>query len=396
MRSTWLLGALLVVSAGAACKSKQDANTVRVGVVTSLTGAQAAFGNAHKNGYIIARDEINARGGVHGKPLEVVFYDDQSKPDQAVTGVAKLIDQDHVPLLLGAFSSETTGAMVDRVKLKEVPLIVPTATADNIMESGSPWIFRVCAGSSAYATSTVNFLKDNGAPRTLAVVYENTNFGQSNASAMKAIATAAGMTIVDEEGYQPKSPDYKALLQRVKAKEPEVVYYASYLLDAVTLLRQSEEVDFNPKFITSAGTGFSAAEFPTSTDKGAGKYAEYTYSVSQWLPTSPWAGSKEFDAAFTKLTGSHPAYHAIEAYAALLVAADALGRASSDQPAAIADALRKTRLDTAFGPIQFDAKGQNAHPVMITQIQHGQYKLVWPADAAESKPVPMPAWTERH
>jgi branched-chain amino acid transport system substrate-binding protein len=174
------------------------------------------------------------------------------------------------------------------------------------------------------------------------------------------------------------------------------VYYASYLLDAVALLRQSEEVDFNPKFITSAGTGFSAAEFPTSTDKGAGKYAEYTYSVSQWLPSSPWAGSKEFDAAFTKLTGAHPAYHAIEAYAALLVAADALGRATAETPVAIADALRATKMDTAFGPIQFDNKGQNAHPVMITQIQHAEYKLVWPAASAESKPVPMPPWSERH
>jgi branched-chain amino acid transport system substrate-binding protein len=396
MRSICLPGAILLVSIVAACKGggPKDAKSFRVGVVTSLTGSQAAFGQAHKNGYTIALNEINAKGGIQGKPLEVVFYDDQSKPDQAVQGVAKLIDQDHVPLILGAFSSETTRAMIPAVNQKQVPLIVPTATADNIMETGSTWVFRICAGSSAYATSTVNFLKDNGAPKTLALVYENTNFGQANANAMKAIATAAGMMIVDDEGYQPKSPDYKALLQRVKAKEPEVVYYASYLLDAVTLLRQSEEVDFNPKFITSAGTGFSAAEFPT--DKGAGKYAEFTYSVSQWLPTSPWAGSKEFDDAFTKLTGTHPAYHATEAYAGLLLAADALGRANSDQPTAIADALRKTKLDTAFGPIQFDAKGQNAHPVLITQIQSGQYKLVWPAAGAESKPIPMPAWSARH
>ncbi|TMQ03245.1 MAG: hypothetical protein E6J90_08730 [Deltaproteobacteria bacterium] len=397
MRPTWLLGALLVVSVGAACKGKQgDGKTIRVGVVTSLTGSQAAFGLAHKNGYTIALNEINAKGGVMGKPLEVVFYDDQSKPDQAVQGVAKLIDQDHVPLILGSFGSENTRAMVPAVDQRKVPLIVPTATADNIMEAGSPWVFRICAGSSAYATSTTNFLKDNGAPRTLALIYENTNFGQSNAAAMKTVATAAGMTVVADEGYQPKSPDYKALLQRVKAKEPEVVYYASYLLDAVTLMRQSEEVDFNPKFVTSAGTGFSAAEFPTSTDKGAGKYAEYTFSVSQWLPSSPWAGSKEFDEAFTKLTGGHPAYHATQAYAALLLAADVLSRAKSDQPTAIADALRKTKLDTAFGPIQFDAKGQNAHPVSITQVQHGQYKLVWPGDSAESKPVATPAWSERH
>ena len=397
IRPRWLVDAILLAClAGAACKGggTQDGSTVRIGVVTSLTGQAAAFGQAHKHGYAVAVAELNARGGVRGKPIELVFYDDQSKPDQAVQGVAKLVDRDHVPILLGAFTSENTRAMIPAVTQKQVPLIMPTATADNVMESGSPWVFRICAGSGDYARATVDFLQHNGAPKTLALVYENTNFGQANARAMKAVATAAGMTVVDDEPYQASSPDYKALLQRVAAGAPEVVYFASYLLDATTLLRQSEQVGLSPKYITSAGTGFSAAEFPTA--KGAGKYAEYTFSVSQWLPTAKWAGSKEFDDAYTKLAGDHPAYHATEAYAALLVAADAISRATSDQPAAIAAAIRATQLTTPFGPVQFDARGQNAHPVLITQIQGGQYKVVWPADAAEVTPVPTPAWTDRH
>jgi len=397
MRPRWLVHAFLVVLfVGAACKGSrpEEARSFRIGVITSLTGPAAAFGQAHKNGYAVALAELNARGGVLGKPIEVLYYDDQSKPDQAVQGVAKLVDQDHVPIILGAFSSENTRAIVPAVIQKQVPLIMPTATAENVMESGSPWIFRICAGSDTYAGATVDFLTHNGAPKTLAIVYENTNFGQANAKSMKTVATAAGMTVVDEEAYQASSPDYKALLQRVAAKEPEVVYFASYLLDATTLLRQSEQVGLSPKYITSAGTGFAAAEFPT--EKGAGKYAEYTFSVAQWLPTAKWPGSKEFDDAFTKLTGAHPAYHAAEAYAALIVAADAINRAKSDQPAAIADAIRKTQMTTPFGPVQFDAKGQNAHPVLVTQVQGAQYKLVWPADVAEVKPVPTPAWSERH
>jgi branched-chain amino acid transport system substrate-binding protein len=404
MRFGWFPHAVVLASflgvSGAACKGsggdgKQEAGKpLRIGVITSLTGAQAAFGKAHKLGYEIAASEINAKGGVLGRKIEIIYYDDEGKPDQAAQGTTKLIDQDNVPIILGAYSSETTLAVIRAVTPKSVPLIMPTATADNVMETGSPWIFRLCAGATDYARSTVGFLKDNGAPKTLALVYESTNFGQSNADAMKAIATEAGMTVVDDEPYQHNSPDYKALLQRVKAKNPEVVYYASYLLDAITLMRQSQEVDFNPKFITSAGTGFSSAEFPT--DKGAGKYAEYTYSVAQWTPTAKWAGSKEFDEAFFKLTSTHPAYHATEAYVALLVAADAINRAKSAEPKAIADAIRATKLDTAFGPIQFDAKGQNAHPVLITQVQSGQYKLIWPGDSAEGKPLPMPPWPERH
>jgi branched-chain amino acid transport system substrate-binding protein len=399
MRPRWLVDtiviALFAFFFGAACKGgrPEDARSFRIGVITSLTGPAAAFGQAHKNGYAVALAELNARGGILGKPIELVYYDDQSRPDQAVQGVAKLVDRDHVPIILGAFSSENTRAMIPAVTQKRVPLIMPTATADNVMESGSPWVFRICAGSSDYASATVEFLKNTGAPKTLAIVYENTNFGQANAMAMKATATAAGMTVVDEESYQASSPDYKALLQRVAAKKPEVVYFASYLLDATTLLRQSAQVGLSPKYITSAGTGFAAAEFPT--DKGAGKYAEYTFSVAQWLPTAKWPGSKAFDDAYTKLTGAHPAYHAAESYAALVIAADAINRARSDQPAAIADAIRTTQLTTPFGPVQFDKKGQNAHPVLITQVQGRQYKIVWPADAAEVKPVATPAWSER-
>jgi branched-chain amino acid transport system substrate-binding protein len=368
--------------------------TIKIGVITSLTGSLAAFGEAHKNGYAIALDEINAHGGVLGKKVELDFYDDQSKPDQAVQGVSKLVDQDGVPILLGSYSSESTKAIVGSVTQRETPLIIPTATADNVMDSKSPWVFRICAGANDYAKATIDFLKANGAPKTMAIVYENTNFGQSNMKAMTAAAKEAGINLVAVESYEAKSPDYKAVLQRVKQANPEVIYFCSYLLDATTLMRQSREVDLNPKLYTSAGTGFAAAEFPT--DKGAGKNAEYTFSVSQWLPEAKWAGSKEFDAEFFKRFNSHPAYHAIQAYAALKVAAAAINNAKSAEPAKIRDAIKSINLSsTPFGPIKFD-NGQNQHPVLITQIQGGKYHVVFPADAADAKPViPAPVWAKR-
>ena len=381
----------------AACKGGEEkSNTFHIGVITSLTGSTAAFGQAHKNGYAIALTELNAKGGVLGMPIELVYYDDQSRADQAVQGVSKLVDQNHVPLILGSYSSENTRAIVPAVTQKQVPLLIPTATADNVLETGSPWVFRVCEGSGAYARATLDFLKNNGEPKTVAIVYENTNFGQSNAQAMRAEAKTGGLNVADEEAYQASSPDYKALLQRVKARNPEVVYFASYLLDASTLMRQASEVGLDPKYFTSAGTGFAAAEFPTA-DKGAGKYAEYTFSVSQWLPTVKWKGSREFDEAFTKLTGAHPAYHAMEAYATLIVAASAIQKAGRADAGAIRDAIRGIEIpETPFGPIKFDPRGQNAHPVLITQIQGGQYKVVWPASAAETQPIfPTPPWNKR-
>jgi len=372
----------------------QAQSTTKIGVITSLTGSLAAFGEAHKNGYAIALDEINARGGVLGKKIELDFYDDQSKPDQAVQGVSKLVDQDRVPLVLGSYSSESTKAIVPAVTQRETPLIIPTATADNVMDAKSSWVFRICAGANDYAKATIAFLKANGAPKTMAIVYENTNFGQSNMKAMTAAAKEAGIKLVTVESYEAKSPDYRAVLQRVKQSNPDVIYFCSYLLDATTLMRQAREIDLNPKFYTSAGTGFAAAEFPTT--KGAGKNAEYTFSVSQWLPEAKWPGSKEFDAEYFKRYKSHPAYHAIQAYAALRVAAQAINNAKSLDPGKIRDAIRDLFMpETAFGPVKF-VNGQNLHPVLITQIQGGQYRVVFPLDVAEAKPtIPAPAWSKR-
>ena len=395
IRTLLALIAVFIASILLAGCGKKGGDTVKIGVITSLTGSQAAFGEAHKHGYEIALDEVNKKGGVAGKKIELNFYDDQSKPDQAVQGVSKLVDQDEVPLILGSYSSESTKAIIPAVTQRQIPLMIPTATADNVMDSKSPWVFRICAGANDYAKTTVEFLKANGAPKTVAIVYENTNFGQSNMKAMKAAAEAAGMNVVAVESYQAQSPDYKAVLQRVKAANADVIYFCSYLLDAGTLMRQSQEIDLNPRYYTSAGTGFAAAEFPTP--KGAGKNAEYTFSVSQWLPEARWSGSKEFDDEFFKRYHSHPAYHAVEAYAALIAAAQAMNDAKSMDRDKIRDAIRNLSLPmTTFGPVRFDTNGQNHHPVLITQVQGGKYHVVYPADAADAKPIiPAPKWSER-
>ena len=370
-------------------------NTVKIGVIAPLTGSQAAFGEALKNGYLIALDEINAKGGVLGRKLELNFYDDQSKPDQAIQGVSKLVDQDQMPMILGSFSSESTKAMVPAVHQRQIPLIIPAANADNVLDSKSPWVFRICAGAADYARATLDFLKHTGAPKTMAIVYENTNFGQAGKKAMSEAATAAGIKLVAVESYEAKLPDYRAVLQRVKQAKPEVIYFCSYLLDATTLMRQSQEIDLNARYYTSAGTGFATAEFPTA--KGAGKNAEYTFSVSQWLPIARWAGSREFDAEYFKRYNGHPTHHAMFAYATLQTAAHAITDARSLDPARIRDAIKNLNLAmTPFGPLKFDASGQNRHAVMITQVLGGQYRVVYPPEIADSKPVvPTPEWSKR-
>jgi branched-chain amino acid transport system substrate-binding protein len=389
----------LLVLSHAACHRGQElkdsgSGPVKIGVITAITGTQAAFGQAHQRGYALALEEINAEGGVLGRPVSLDTYDDQSKPDIALQGASKLVDQDQVPVVLGSYSSESSLALVPTMTRKQVPLVMPTATADNVMEQKSAWVFRLCAGSGDYAAAMIGFLKSHGAPKTLAIIYESTNFGQSNAAAMRKAAATNGMTIIDEEAYGAGSPSYSPMLQRVKEKKPEILYFASYLLDATTLMRQLRQVDLNARFFTAAGTGFSAAEFPTD-DKGAGKDAEYTIAASQWVPQVKWPGAKAFDEKFVARYGAHPAYHAVQAYAALKVVAAAINEAKSAEPAAIRDSLRKVHVESAFGPIHFAENGQNPHPVVITQVQKSKHVVVWPEDIAVAPVLDTPPWSAR-
>ena len=390
MRSRILITGLLLV----APLARGQSYSAKVGVIAPLTGAEQAFGAQHERGYAMALEDINAKGGVLGKPLEIIKYDDQSKADVAVQGASKLVDQDKVPVVIGAYSSQSTLALVPAMNKRQVPLVIPTATADNVMASKSPWVFRVCGGADDYAKATVDFLKTIGLPKSLALIYENTNFGQANAESMRVQAKAAKMAIVADEAYAQAAPSYTAMLQKVKEKNPEAIYFASYLLDATQLMKQSRQVGLNPKIYTSAGTGFAIPAF-ISPEKGAGKDAEYTFSTQQWMPESKWPGSREFSDRVKARFGEYPSYHAVQAYVSLLIVADAVNRAGKWEPKAIREAIAKVEIPSIFGPIKF-VNQQNQHPILITQVQNGAFAIVAPADQATAKPIlPTPPWSAR-
>ncbi len=390
-----LLLAFALAPSFAGCKRNGGGKSgaPRVGIITALTGTHAAFGLAHQRGYAIALEEINADGGVLSEPLELDIYDDQSKPDVALQGVSKLVDEDRVPVVIGAYSSESTLAILPSMTRKRVPLVVPTSIADNIIEQKSPWVFRLCAGTDDYATATIDFLKNHGDPKTVAVIAEDTNFGQAAATSMVKAASEAGLSVVAEEAYNAGSASYVPLLEKVRDKHPDVVYFASYLADAGTLMRQSRQVSLGPRFFTAAGSGFSMAEF--TTDKVAGKDAEHTYSAGQWSPQAKWPGAKEFAEKFAAKYKAHPPYHAVQAYVALKVVAEAMRKAKKLEPIAIRDAIRTTRMDSAFGPVAFAKNGQNLHPVLITQVQKRQHRVVWPKDVALAEPLDLLPWSAR-
>jgi len=385
--------ALALIGAGCHRRQGRARLTTPIGIVTTLSGPRAQIGRAHERGYAIAIEEINANGGALGKPVELDTYDDQGKADVAAQGVDKLVGTDGMPVVIGSASDDDTLALVTATTRKQVPLVVPTATGDAIVEQGSSWVFRLCAGNVDYANALVEVFKTNGNPSTLALVYEASDVGRSQSASMKNVALVRGMSVVAEVPYVAGTPSYRPMLLELQRKQPAVVFFVSDLSDAVKMMRDSREIYFQAPYFASADTGFGTFEFPTPA--GAGADAEFALVASQWSPKGKWPGLEEFRETFRAKYGTHPGLESLEAYVALKVVVAAIDRAQKLDPEAIRDALKALRMNTAFGPISFGPNGQNRHPVVVRQVQGGKDTPVWPPDLATGTALQMAPWTDR-
>lgn len=392
----WVLTitALLCCLCTVGCKKAANINgadAIRVGIITSITGPEARFGQAQKYGYEMALNEINT-SGLLGKNLELVYQDDTSKAEVASLTVEKLADRDDIVALIGAYSSSATFPAASVADRYQIPMLCPSATTDEITRQGYKWVFRICAAANDYGRTLIKFLNEVAYAHRLAIVYENTQFGSSVARAALDQASKAAIDIVAYEAYDQGGTDFTPLLTRVKSAGPDAVLFVSYLADATLLMRQSKEIDLNPKVFTAGGAGFSLPDFL----KGAGDTAEYTISVTQWTPDAKWTGSREWADKFRTLFDYEPSYHSVQAYMSLKVLADAIERAGSTDRLAVRDGIKSSSLDSIFGPIHFNDAGQNEHPVAITQVLNGKFTTVWPSSVAIGQPVlPTPQWSAR-
>jgi branched-chain amino acid transport system substrate-binding protein len=373
------------------------AETVKVGVLLPLTGAQAKFGEIEKRSFEMAAEEINAMGGVNGKKIELLFEDDTGKPDVGRSGMEKLISREKVPVITGGYSSSVTAAAAPVAQRFQVPFVICTGSADDITEKGYDYIFRINQFASEYPNAVESFLKEVAKDvKTVALLYENSAFGQSSSKSFEEDAKRLGLKIVVKEGYQAGAIDFKPILTKVKAANPDMIYMVSYVMDASLLMRQSKELRINPKMFVGGGAGFTLPEFA----KSAGDAANGVFSATLWIETLPFPGAKAYFDKFKKKYGSETEYHGAEAYAAMYVVADALKRAKSITPKDVREALTKTDMKTAFGPVKFisyDKKTQqNKLDTYLVQWQNGELDAVWPKSSATKKYIyPTPPWDKR-
>ncbi|MBI3015488.1 MAG: ABC transporter substrate-binding protein [Candidatus Tectomicrobia bacterium] len=389
-RWKWCLAGLAVVSLigfQGLVPAAWGAESIKIGLPLPLTGIHAKFGEAIRNAYLMALEEINAQGGIRkgpykGRTIEFLIEDTQSKPDVAKAAVEKLITRDKVPMIVGEYSSSNVYAVAGTINNYQIPYLTQTGAADNVTQQGWKWVFRINPPASEYAGALQEFLFQVVKPKSMAIIFENTLFGTSTSKAMKEWADQQKVEITNFEPYEAGGIDFKPLLLKVKAKNPDVVYMVSYLLDALQLMKQSREVGLAPKLFAGGAAGFTMPEFV----QGAGAAAENLVSATLWAPDVKYPGTKEFYEKYNQKYKVHPEYHSTEGYAAAYVLRDVLERTVSLKNEDLRKVLSETNLMTPFGPIKFVAYGkhtnQNRLPTLLVQILKGKLVTVWPKEYA--------------
>ena len=373
------------------------AEKIKVGIFLPLTGKLAKFGEVENKSFLMALDEINAAGGVNGKQIELIIKDTTGKPDVGRSAIEKLISQDNVLVLGGGYSSSVTWATAAVAQQRKVPFLVNTGSADRITEQGWNYIFRLNPPASEYPKAFTSFLQEVATNvKTVAILHENSFFGQAGAKNFVKTCEVLGVKVLIKEGYETGAIDFKPLLVKVKDKNPDLVYLISSIMDGSLLMRQSKELDFNPKLFVGGTAGFTLPEF----QQNAGAASDYVFSATLWAPSVPYPGAQAYYDKYIAKYNSPTEYHGAEAYAAMYVIADALKRAKSLTREDVRDALAATDMMTVFGPVKFISYNkktqQNKLPSFLVQWINGKLETVWPKNVSTKKYVyPVPAWNER-
>ena len=364
---------------------------IKIGASLSLTGTYAQPGRYQHEGYQLCEKDLNARGGLLGRQVQFVVYDDQSTPATGVRLYEKLITEDKVDAVMGPYSSAITEAVANVTEKYSKVNVAPLAATTSIFRKGRKYMFMVISPAEVYLEGLVDIAAKRGL-RTIAIVNEDTLFPKTSAQGTAELAKKAGMQVVFTEAYPKGNQDFSALLTKVKAANPDVLAAATYFDDAVAIARQMKELGVNPKMLGVTVGG----DIPKFQELLKGT-AEYIYGASQWEATLPYPGAREFHDAYVKQFKQEPSYHSAAGYAGCMLYAEGVKKAGTLEADKVREALLALKTRTMFGDYQVDKDGfQVAHKMVLLQWQDGKRVVVWPDDLAGGKPrFPTPPWNAR-
>jgi branched-chain amino acid transport system substrate-binding protein len=340
------------------------ADDIVIGEFGSMTGGTATFGASTDEGVRLAADEINAAGGVLGRQIKVVVEDDQSKPEEAVTAVQKLITEDQVVALIGEVASSRTLAAAPIAQRAHIPLLSPASTNPRVTKVGN-FIFRACFIDPFQGAAMANYAMNSLHFKNFAILYDVKNdYSVGLREFFTDTVTKNGGAIVADESYGEGDTDFKAVLTKIKDTHPDAIYVPGYYTEVGLIARQARELGITCPLM--GGDGWDSDKtYEIGRDAVNGCYFSNHYSPDEDRPAV-----KKFVATYeAKYNGKVPDAMAILGYDAMKLMADAITRAGSTAGRKIRDALATTKdFPGASGNITIDKNRNAQKPIVILKI----------------------------
>ena len=377
-RSLLLFGVLIFLACGAA----RAVEPVRIGVSLGLTGKYAALAAMQQRGYQLWQRDINSKGGLLGRPVQIVIVDDESKPKRAAKLYKQLIKENRVDFVFGPYSSGITRAVAPVVEKADYPMLAMGASADSIWQKGYKNVFGIHVTASRYTLGMLNLAVIHDLP-TVAIVYADDAFSISAAEGARKWGRKLGLRIIMYEKFKKGLRDLTQLAEKAKSSKSALVIVAGHFDESVDMRRALKNVNWYPRaYFATVGPVLSKYKEMLGAD------SELTFVNTLWEPRVKFPESQTFLASFRAVHGIEPSYHAAVAYAGGQVLEAAVNSAKNFDRSRIRQALSKMETYTILGRYKVDRTGiQIKHFPLALQWQKGKKEIVWPEEMQTAEPI---------
>ena len=371
--TSFAIASVLAASLVAGCGSKGDKD-IKIGMVYELTGNTASYGTSAANGAKLAFKEINASGGVLGKQIKIVSADNKGEPSESANAMSKVISQDKVVAVTG-FTVSSCGIAASAVaEANKIPFVAaatvnPKVTFDERTGKVKDYTFRACFIDSFQGTVGANFaLSGLKASKTAIMTDSSSDYSKGLTDIFRSTYVKAGGKIVAEESYLQKDQDYKPILTKIKAQNPDLLYIPGYYEDVGKIIKQARELG-----MTIPVLGADAWDSPVLVEMGGAQPLNNTYFTNFYSIEDKNPVSNAFVEAYKKEYGQTPDSMAAMGYDAAKLLVDAIKRADSTDAKKIKEALAATKnFSSVSGEMSLNERHDAVRGVVIIELKDGK------------------------
>ncbi len=364
-RLTKFAGLTVMAALAFAAAPARSEEPVKIGFGMSLTGPLAANGKMSLVAMQVWEADINAAGGLLGRPVKLVYYDDQSKPAEVPAIYSKLLDIDKVDLIVSGYASTQIAAALPVAIGRKKLFVSLFGTGVNDAFKYNKYFAMIPNGPTPKPAFTRGFFKvaeaQNPKPETVALAYADAEFGQNACEGARENAKNSGFKIVYDKSYPPASVDFTPVVRAIQARNPDLVVICSYPLDTVGMIKAINELGFKPKMWGGAMVGLQATAFKTQL----GPLLNGVVNFETWLPVKSMAfpGSMDLLKKYQEraaAAGTDPLgyYMPVWAYADLQVLGEAIAATKSLNDDVLADYMHQATFNTVVGEVKFGPAGE--------------------------------------